>query len=129
MARDEVSAKPLIEKLGWKPGLQAAALGFENLDWADGAGFDTDLLPAVMYDLIVLRIDERAGLDDLARFRKRIVDRGAMWIAYPKGLKTITEDHVRAAGNEENWTDVKVCKFSESHTGLKFVRRLKPAAV
>ncbi len=126
MPKDEISPKPLLAKLGVKPGARVAALGFVDMDWAEGQSFDRHLAEGVAYDMIVVKIDEAAGLRGLRPLKSSLVDRGALWIAYPRGIKAITQSQVMFSGNAEGWTDVKVCRFSETHTALKFVRRLKP---
>ena len=47
---------------------------------------------------------------------------GALWIVYPKGKQEIKEVDVLAAGRAAGLVDVKVVKFSDTHTALKFVR-------
>ena len=42
----------------------------------------------------------------------------------PKGVKTITEADTMAAGKAAGLVDVKVVKFSETHTAEKFVIRV-----
>jgi hypothetical protein len=44
-----------------------------------------------------------------------------LWIVYPKGLMTVTEHDVRGAGLKAGLTDIKVARFSDTHTALKFV--------
>ena len=46
---------------------------------------------------------------------------GALWVVYPKGVQTIREIEVIAAGREAGLKDVKVASFSATHTALKFV--------
>lgn len=45
----------------------------------------------------------------------------ALWIVYPKGQSSIAESDVRSAGLKAGLTDVKVARFSDTHTALKFV--------
>jgi hypothetical protein len=45
----------------------------------------------------------------------------ALWIVYPKGQKSITENDVITAGRKTGLKDVKVVGFSSTHTALKFV--------
>jgi hypothetical protein len=40
---------------------------------------------------------------------------------YPKGVKEIREVEVIEAGRAAGLKDIKVCAFSATHTGLKFV--------
>ena len=46
---------------------------------------------------------------------------GAIWVVYPKGRQDIREVDVIAAGKSAGFTDNKVCRFSETHTALRFV--------
>jgi hypothetical protein len=45
----------------------------------------------------------------------------ALWVIYPKGAAEIREIEVIDAGRAAGMKDVKVARFSETHTGLKFV--------
>ena len=60
-----------------------------------------------------------ARREELAR---REGARGArLWVIYPKGTAEIREVEVIEAGRAAGLKDVKVARFSETHTGLKFV--------
>jgi hypothetical protein len=48
---------------------------------------------------------------------------GPVWVVYPKGVKTITENDVIAAGRAIGMVDIKVASFSAEQTALKFVPR------
>ena len=50
-----------------------------------------------------------------------IVHPAALWIVYPKARTQITQNDVLAAGREAGLTDIKVVRFSDTHTALKFV--------
>ena len=45
----------------------------------------------------------------------------AIWIVYPKGQRHIREADVMRAGKAAGFTDNKICRFSETHTALRFV--------
>ncbi len=72
-------------------------------------------------DLLFLGIEARANLPKIGGLIRYLKTNGAMWIIYPKGLKTVTEANVREAGIAAGLVDVKVVRFSETHTGLRFV--------
>ena len=55
-----------------------------------------------------------------ARFMLPTPD-GGVWIVYPKGRKDIREADVMAAGRDLGLKDNKTCRFSDTHTGLRFV--------
>jgi hypothetical protein len=70
------------------------------------------------------RISSAENLKALARVRSlvgRIQKNGAIWVVYPKGQKHIREADVIAAGKSAGLTDNKVCRFSDTHTALRFV--------
>jgi hypothetical protein len=69
-------------------------------------------------DLVFLSVKEKDQLVELA-----YVTEAPVWIIYPKGVKTITEGQVIAAGRAAGFVDVKVCGFSATHTALKFKPR------
>ena len=46
---------------------------------------------------------------------------GAVWAVWPKGRKDLNENHVREAAFDAGLVDVKVVRFSATHSGLKLV--------
>ena len=60
-------------------------------------------------------------LVQVPKLAKSVKGAAALWIVYPKGQKTITENDVLAAGRTAGLKDVKVVGFSPTHTALKFV--------
>jgi hypothetical protein len=70
---------------------------------------------------IFLAAESTEDLGRVPTIAKRMKGGAALWIVYPKGQKTITEAHVRGAGLKSGLTDVKVTRFSPTHTALKFV--------
>ena len=57
----------------------------------------------------------------LADLRDALAPAGALWVLRPKGCGAITESDVMAAGKAAGLVDVKVVRFSETHTAEKFV--------
>lgn len=118
--------KSTIEKLGVKPGLTISVSGVND------AGFLRDLQAAgkvsktkllANSDLIFFGASEEADLAGVAELVPSLASTGALWIVYPKGKQAIREVQVLAAGREAGLVDVKVVKFSETHTALKFLRK------
>jgi hypothetical protein len=60
-----------------------------------------------------------ARREELAPLRKLAAD--VVWVIYPKGTADIREIEVIEAGRAAGLKDLKVARFSETHTGLKFV--------
>jgi hypothetical protein len=64
------------------------------------------------------RKEELARLDEL---RRSLQPAGAIWILRPKGNPAISEADVMAAGKAAGLVDVKVVRFSATHTAEKLV--------
>jgi hypothetical protein len=60
-------------------------------------------------------------LQQVKPIAKALQGSAALWIVYPKGQTSITENDVRSAGLAAGLTDIKVASFSPTHTALKFV--------
>jgi hypothetical protein len=72
-------------------------------------------------DLLFFGATAVGDLEDVPRLGEALPPEGALWIVYPKGRREIREADVLAAGRAAGLTDVKVARFSETHTALKFV--------
>jgi hypothetical protein len=128
MKIDVPSTRPLIDKLGVKQDLivslvNLTAPGFIELLETRTPHYTIDK-PRKESDLIFLGADSPSGLKHIARMIPFIKQNGAMWIIYPKGIKTITEANVREAGLAAGLVDNKVVSFSATHTALRFAIRL-----
>lgn len=115
----------LLDKLGIKPGLAVSIIDMNDpafvkelsvakLALSEGAARQES-------DIILLGIETRAQLAKLKSVSKRIKSTGAVWAIYPKGTTTVTQSDVRAAALACGLVDVKVCRFSQQRTALKFV--------
>ena len=76
-------------------------------------------------DLIFFGASTDGELAALGELKSRLKSDGAIWVVRPKGRTEITEAGVMAAGKAVGLVDVKVVKFSETHTAEKFVIPLK----
>lgn len=72
-------------------------------------------------DAIFVAANERGDLHRLVTVQKFLKRDGAVWVIRPKGSAQITESDVRKAGRAAGLVDVKVARFSETHTAEKFV--------
>jgi hypothetical protein len=72
-------------------------------------------------DVIFLGAEKEADLAALGRCKESLKKDGAIWVVNPKGQKNFNENHVLAAGKKAGLVDVKVAKFSETHTAHRFV--------
>jgi hypothetical protein len=121
----DYSHRALIDKLGVKPGKRIAVLGVED------AEFLRDLAASVPEysrgarianaDLIFFSAEAREDLSQLKSLVRSICKSGGIWVVYPRGQKHIREIDVINAGKSAGLTDNKVCRFSGTHTALRFV--------
>ncbi len=72
-------------------------------------------------DAVFFAADSQKELLQVAKVAKTVEGATALWIVYPKGQESITENEVIAAGRKTGLKDVKVVGFSSTHTALKFV--------
>ena len=124
------SGKPLVTKLGIKPGHRLALVSAPP-------GFSLEGLPEYVrvlgatardLDIVMLFVMSRAELArGFKRETARLGDGGMLWVAWPKkssGVKTdVTEDVIREVVLPAGWVDVKVCAVDETWSGLKLLRR------
>ncbi len=110
-----------LDKLGVKEGVAALLVGeFDN-------GFLAELrergATAVKgkQDLVFFAAQSTGDLRRLRKLADDLKPAGALWVIYPKSVTAIREIDVIEAGRAAGLKDVKVCGFSATHTGLKFV--------
>ena len=118
--------KSIAEKLGIKPGLTVSVRAVRDADFvrdlrAGAKAFSSTKLLQDS-DLIFMGASESADLGDIDGVLPALAASGALWVVYPKGKQEIREVEVLEAGRAAGLVDVKVVKFSETHTALKFVR-------
>src|SRR5579872_6283747 len=112
-----------LDKLGVKPGLMVRMVGeFEagfldeirerNAEVATGRS---------RVDLVFFAAEDAGALGKIGKLLAGMKTDGALWVVYPKGVPAIREVAVIQAGRDAGLKDVKVCAFSTTHTGLKFV--------
>jgi len=126
MPRDDTpSTKPLLDKLGVKPGMRVAVID------VDDAGFLRELADRVQVldrpqkgiEMIFLGVEGAADMKRLAKLKEAIARDGTVWVVYRKGRKDFNENDVLRLGLESGLVDVKVVRFSDTHTALKYVIR------
>jgi hypothetical protein len=121
----DYSHRSLLEKLGVKSGQRVCVLGVADqdflLDLAVVVPNASRGKPQKETDLIFLAAEDVKSLARIKSLEPHLQRSGAIWIIYPKGQQHIREADVRAAGKSAGFTDNKVCRFSETHTALRFV--------
>lgn len=121
----DYSHRSLLDKLGVKPGQRICVLGVED------AAFLKDLAaiaPGAAHgkaqkgsDVILLAAENLKSLAQVKSLEPHLQRNGAIWVVYPRGQQHIREADVMAAGKSAGLTDNKICRFSETHTALRFV--------
>jgi len=121
------SPKSRVEKLGVKPGARVSVVGLRDatlVDELQAAGADVSTRVRQRSDQIYVAIESS---NDLARFKALLPSLnpdGAIWAIRRKDLADASEAATMAAGKSVGLVDVKVVRFSETHTAEKFVRPL-----
>jgi antitoxin component of MazEF toxin-antitoxin module len=120
--------KSVVQKLGVKAGQQVAVVHLDDPSFVAGleqAGAQVTVgKPKKNSDAIFYGASSRDDLSRLTALKPSLAQNGALWVIRPKGVKTITEADTMAAGKAAGLVDVKVVKFSETHTAEKFVIRV-----
>jgi hypothetical protein len=120
-----LNPKSRMEKLGIKQGAKVTVIGKLDPDFQAelakvSPGFK---LGTIEKDLewIFLIADNQKDLAKATNIAKVMRGATALWIVYPKGRKEITEMDVLSTGRKARLKDIKVMRFSSTHTALKFV--------
>jgi hypothetical protein len=116
--------KSVMDKLGVKPGQKISVVG--KLDEAFIAdlkkrGADVSDRLRKASDIIFLAAESRDTLMRLRELRDSLQPAGSIWVIRPKGTDAIKDADVIAAGKSAGLVDVKVARFSETHTAEKLV--------
>jgi hypothetical protein len=123
-SKDTPSTKPLLDKLGVKPDMRVAILGVDDASFlaelADRVPFRDDPQDA---DMVFLAVNVPQHMTQLFALKTQIRRNGAVWVVYRKGQKVFNENDVLRLGLESGMVDVKVVRFSDTHSATKFVIR------
>ena len=127
MAEKSYAHRPLIDKLGIKPGARVSVLA------VDDTGFMAELIDRTgdislggvspASDAVFLGAEQPDDMAPMAALRSVIKSDGAVWVVFRKGRKDFNENDVLRLGLETGLVDVKVVRFSDTHTATKFVIR------
>jgi len=128
------SGRPLVDKLGIKPGTRIAILnaprGYRATLGSLPPGVVVASAARGTFPFIQFFTRSRSLLETkLGMLLGALEPDGALWISWPKkasGVPTdMTEDVVRAVALPTGLVDVKVAAVDEVWSGLKLVRRLR----
>jgi len=130
MSPDVASARPLLDKLGVKPGAKVAVVDL------DDPGFMKLLLertsdivqgkPRTACDIVFLGATAMRDLQRLTDIKSWIEPNGAIWVVRAKGPRAALRDtDLIDAGLAAGLVDNKIVSFSETHGAMRFVFRLR----
>jgi hypothetical protein len=111
------------DKLGIKTGMRVAVVGVDDPDLmgelvgrdAVVTNEDGDL------DAVFFGANRKEDLEKLRTLSLRIKSTGAIWVISPRGNLAITEGDVMDGARSADLVDVKVVRFSDTHTSAKLV--------
>jgi hypothetical protein len=118
------SPKSRLDKIGVKPGQRVSMDGVKDrafLDELRAAGADVSERLRKASDIVFVLVETAADLKKIARAGASLVPDGALWAIRRKGVADASEALTMAAGKAAGLVDVKVVRFSETHTAEKFV--------
>lgn len=119
------SPKSRVDKLGVKPGARVTLVGLDDatfLDELKAAGADVSARVRLGSDQIYVAIESARDLARFTTLLPSLASDGAMWAIRRKGVADASEAATMAAGKAAGLVDVKVVRFSDTHTAEKFVR-------
>jgi hypothetical protein len=130
LSADSISTRPLLDKLGVKPGSKICVVDL------DDAGFmsllrerTSDIVlrkPRAPCDLVFLGATELADLKRLNVVKTWIEPNGAIWVVRPKGGRSPIRDvDVIEAGLAAGLVDNKIASFSDTQGAMRLVYRLR----
>lgn len=125
VTNDTPSTKPLLEKLGVKPAMRVAVIDVDDAEFLRELADRAEVLakPTTGIDMVFLGVEGAADMKRLAKLKDTIARDGTVWVVFRKGRKEFNENDVLRLGLESGLVDVKVVRFSDTHTALKYVIR------
>jgi hypothetical protein len=126
VSSERVYTRPVIEKLGVRPGMRVALLGITDGPFLAALATLTDDVtdgaPLPDTDLVFLAADSLEELAPLVDLRRSLKPAGAIWVVSRKGkAATLRDVDVMAMGRAAGLIDNKVVAFSDTHTSLRLV--------
>jgi hypothetical protein len=128
------SGKPLVQKLGIKPGfcifVDGLSVAYGDIVGELPDGVSIAKSAKAPLDMVHVFAAEAKGLAaKLRSYRKTIAPDGMIWASWPKkasGIVTdVTETLVRETALANGLVDIKVCAVNEVWSGLKLVIPVK----
>jgi hypothetical protein len=130
LSADAVSTRPLLDKLGVKPGAKVCVVDLDDDGFISLLRKRTsDIVrrkPRTPCDLVFLGASKPADLRRLNVIKTWIEPNGAIWVVRPKGGRSAIRDiDVIEAGLAAGLVDNKIASFSETQGAMRLVYRLR----
>jgi hypothetical protein len=124
------TTKPLLDRLGVKPGMRVAVLGIEDAGFMKQLrGRAADIVlgkPRAVCDIVFLAANDARDLELLKVAKHWIEPNGAVWMIRVKGPGAPLRDtDLIAAGLAAGLVDNKIASFSDTQGAMRFVFRLR----
>jgi hypothetical protein len=124
------TTKPLLDRLGVKPGMRIAVLGIEDAKFMEQLrGRAADIVlgkPRTACDIVFLGANDSRDLERLKQAKTWIEPNGAVWVIRTKGPGAPLRDtDLIDAGLAAGLVDNKIASFSDTQGAMRFVFRLK----
>ena len=116
--------KSVLDKLGVKAGQRVSVVGAVDdgfLAELEERGTDLSRRLRRDSDIVFFAATRREDLSRLGELRRSLLPAGAVWVIRPKGTPAINDNDVMAAAKAAGLVDVKVARFSATHTAEKLV--------
>lgn len=130
MSPEGASTRPLLDKLGVRPGARVAVVGVDVPAFLEQLRERTPDVtrgkPRGACDLVFFGVDTPGMLGRLRELKSWIEPDGAIWVVRPKGPGSPVRDtEVIQAGLDAGLVDNKIASFSDTHGAMRFVFRLR----
>lgn len=124
------TTKPLLDKLGVKPGAKVALVNISGADFVKLLRTRTsDIVrgkPKAPCDIVFIGVASRHELERLGELKTWIEPNGAIWAIRPKGpMSPLKDTDLIEAGLAAGLVDNKIASFSDTHGAMRFVFRLR----
>lgn len=107
-----------------KPGQRVALLSVTDASLRaelEALGADVSSRARRESDVVFVQVDDPAGLARVAKAKAGMARDGALWVVTPRGVEGLKDADVMRAGKAAGLVDVKVVRFSGTHTASKLV--------
>jgi hypothetical protein len=125
-----VYTRPLLDKLGVKPGTKVAVVGLDE-PWfinqlRERTGDIARGKPSEACDIVFFGVKRQRDLARLKELKGWIEPNGAIWVVRQKGAgSAIRDTELIEAGLAAGLVDNKIASFSDTQGAMRFVFRLR----